>query len=243
MTFWLRLRSMLGATLAGFGWRPQGTYGRAYAVLIRREPWWRRVWHVFRPEPPTPPVAYAGPPPWTQAPESELGVAVPLREVLASDSDVVIGLIDCVAYSTGFEFSIALRSKHGIDAREMGFGPPPPHGPDRSDNELTFGIEFADGRKAVTGGHPSPELMAQWKVHAEGGQPSPSDGPLLMPRGGGGGGKRYDFTYWVWPLPPEGTLTFLCEWKARGLGPTAHEVDATAIRRAGTSSKSIWTDG
>ena len=49
-------------------------------------------------------------------------------------------------------------------------------------------------------------------------EPSPSDGPLLMLRGGGGGGKRYNFTYWVWPLPPEGKLTFLCEWRTRGLG-------------------------
>jgi hypothetical protein len=187
-------------------------------------------------------MAYSGPPPWVQPPESELGVAVPLREVLASDEGVVIGLIDCVAYSTGFEFRIAVRSKRDLDSAEMGFGPPPPYGPDRSDRELTFGIRFADGSAALTGGRPGPELMAQWRMHAEGREPSPSDGPLLMPRGGGGGGKRYDFTYWVWPLPPEGKLTFLCEWRARGLGPTSHEVDAAAIRRAGASSKSVWSD-
>jgi hypothetical protein len=80
-------------------------------------------------------------------------------------------------------------------------------------------------------------------LHAEGREPLPSDGPLLMPRGGGGGGKRYDFSYSVWPLPPEGKLTFLCEWRARGLGPTSHETDATAIRRAGASSKNIWSNG
>ncbi len=237
-TFWWRLRSSLYATLAGFGWRRRPSY----AVLTRREPWWRRVWHVFRPEPAPPPMAYSGPPPWVQPSESELGVAVPLREVLASDEGVVIGLIDCVAYSTGFEFRISVRSKRDLDSHEMGFGPPPPYGPDRSDRELTFGIQFADGSAALTGGRPGPEFMAQWKMHAEGREPSPSDGPLLMPRGGGGGGKRYDLTYWVWPLPPEGKLTFLCEWRARGLGPTSHEVDAAAIRRAGASSKSIWSD-
>jgi hypothetical protein len=183
-----------------------------------------------------------GPPPWTQPPESELGVAVPLREVLASDPGVVIGLIDCVAYSTGFEFSISVRSRRDLDSTEMGFGPPPPYGPDRSDKELTFGIQFADGRRALTGGRPGPEFMAQWQMHAEGREPAPSDGPILSPRSGGGGGKRYDFRYWVWPLPPEGKLTFICEWRARGLAPTAHEVDATAIRRAGASSRSVWTD-
>jgi hypothetical protein len=238
-TFWWRLRSSLYATLAGFGWRRYP----AYAVLTRREPWWRRVWRVFQPEPAPPQTTYSGPPPWVQPPESEIGVAVPLREVLASNEGLVIGLIDCVAYSTGFEFSIAVRSKRDLDSGEMGFGPPPPYGPDRSDRELTFGIQFADGTMALTGGRPGPEFMAQWKMHSEGREPSPSDGPLLMPRGGGGGGKRYDFSYWVWPLPPAGKLTFRCEWRARGLGPTSHEVDATAIRRAGASSKSVWSDG
>ena len=179
-TFWWRLRSMLGATLVGFGWRRP----RAIVALRRREPWWRRVWHVFRPEPQAPSIAYAGPPPWIQPSEAEFGVAVPLREVLASDADVAIGLIDCVAYSNGFEFSLGLRAKHELDSIDMGFGPPPPYGPDRSDKGLTFGIQFADGRKAITGGNPSPELMAQWKMHAEGREPSPSDGPILSPRGG-----------------------------------------------------------
>ena len=220
-----------------FGWRPRST-----GYLTRREPWGQRIWRVLKHEPPAPPMAYAGPPPWTQAPESELGVAVPLRELLASGSDIAIGLIDCVAYSTGFEFNITVLAKHDLHSEDMGFGPPPPYGPDRSDNELTFGIQFADGRTALTGGRPGPEFMAQWKMHAEGREPAPSDGPILSPRSGGGGGKRYDFRYWVWPLPPEGSLTFVCEWKARGLGPTAHEVDATAIRRAGASSRSVWTD-
>ena len=122
-TFWWRLRSMLGATLVGFGWRRP----RAIVALRRREPWWRRVWHVFRPEPQAPSIAYAGPPPWIQPSEAEFGVAVPLREVLASDADVAIGLIDCVAYSNGFEFSLGLRAKHELDSIDMGFGPPPPY--------------------------------------------------------------------------------------------------------------------
>lgn len=95
---------------------------------------------------------------------------------------------------------------------------------------------------STTSGCASPRALTR-KMHAEGREPSPSDGPLLMPKGGGGGGKRYDFTYWVWPLPPEGKLTFVCEWRARGLGPTAHEVNATAFRSAGASSTSIWSDG
>ena len=88
---------------------------------------------------------------WLQPPESELGVAVPLREVLASDAGVVIALIDCVAYSTGFMFTIALRAKDEIDAREMGFGPPSARG-ERQHIGMRFGIQFADGSTAVSEG-------------------------------------------------------------------------------------------
>jgi hypothetical protein len=175
-------------------------------------------------------------------PDDELGVAVPLRAVLASDANCVIGLIDCVAFSTGFEFSISARTKKEIRPEDMGFGPPPPYGPDRSNRELKVGIQFANGATAMTGHHPSPEFMAGWKLHAEGGAPNPADGPILSPRSGGGGGKRYDFRYFVWPLPGEGKMTFICEWPAVGLAPTVHEVEAAAISRAGTTSPKIWTD-
>ena len=215
----------------------------------------RRLWHVFKPAgwtgygrltekaaPPRPQMIRSGPPSWLQPPESELGVAVPLREVLASDTGVVIALIDCVAFSTGFEFAIAVRSKEDIDSQQMGFGPPHPGDTEQSEKELRIGIRFADGGTAVTGGRSGPEFMGQWKMHAEGREPGSPDGPILAPRSGGGGGKRYDFRYWVWPLPPEGTLTFTCEWPARKLAPTTHDVEATPIRAAGNASTRLWQD-
>ncbi len=237
--FWWRLQSLWGATLAGFGWRRRSTFRM---VSYSSEPPLRRLWHVFKPAPPPPQMVRPGPPPWLQPSESELGVAVPLREVLASDTGVVIALIDCVAFSTGFEFAIAVRTKEEIDSHQMGFGIPPASGADESDKQLQIGIQFADGGTAVTGGHPGPEFMAQWKMYAEGREPGSSDGPILAPRSGGGGGKRWDFRYWVWPLPPEGRLTFTCEWPARNLAPTTHDVDATEIRRAGLTSTTLWDE-
>jgi hypothetical protein len=175
-------------------------------------------------------------------PDDELGVAVPLRAVLASDSNCVVGLIDCVAFSTGFEFSITARTRKETRPEDMGFGPPPPYGPDRSDRELKIGIQFANGATAMTGRHPSSEFMAQWKLHAEGGAPDPAGGPILSPRSGSGGGKHYDFRYFVWPLPPEGKMRFICEWPALGLAPTAHEVDAGAISRAAATTTKLWKE-
>jgi hypothetical protein len=182
-------------------------------------------------------------PPWFGAPESELGEALPLRAVLASDVGVAVALVSCVAFSTGFEFGIAVRSKADIDSHEMGFGPPPPHGPPPTGRELVIGLEFADGRKATAHNHPSAQVMSFYAGAREGREPELPVGPILMPRGGGGGGRNWDFRYWVWPLPPEGTLAFTCEWPGRGLSKSRYEVDAAEIRRAGGASKRLWNDG
>ncbi len=49
-----------------------------------------------------------------------------------------------------------------------------------------------------------------------------------MQDGGGGGGRRYDMGYWVWPLPPPGPVTFVCEWPAYGI-PENHVVVEGAL--------------
>lgn len=210
-------------------------------LAYKPEPPLRRLWHVFRPARPQTPVRPWTAPPWSGPPDSELGVAVPLREILVSDPRVVIALVDCVAFSNGFEFWIAVRSREDIDSRQMGFGPPHPGGSE-PEKGLQLGVQFADGRAAATGEHPSREWMAQMKMHAEGREPGLGDGPILGPMSAGGGGKRWDFRYWVWPLPPPGKLTFTCEWPSRSLALTAHEVDASEIRRAGSASTTVWGD-
>jgi len=70
--------------------------------------------------------------------------------------------------------------------------------------------------------------------------PQPS-GPLVQPQRGGGGGKRYDQTYWCWPLPPDGPITITVQWPAAGIALTTVEIDASAIRRAGLSSQNLWS--
>lgn len=235
-TLWWRLRSLWGATLAGFGW----TSNRSVISYAQKPPR-RRFWHIFRPPPPRPDFQPLTQPSWVGPPESEIGVAVPMREVLASDPGVVIALIDCVAFSNGFEFGIAVRTKEEIDSRAMGFGPPP-FGTERPEQQLQIGVQFADGRRAITGTHPGPQFYAHLEATREGLEPELPDGPILSPRSGGGGGRRWDFRYWAWPLPPEGRLTFICEWPARGLALTFHDVDATEIRRAGSASTKLWND-
>ena len=76
----------------------------------------------------------------------------------------------------------------------------------------------------------------------EGREPVVNGGPILSHRGAGGGGKTWDFRYWVWPLPPEGRLTFTCEWPERNLAETTYEVNGAEILLAGLSSTKLWDE-
>jgi len=239
MTFWWRVRSLFGATLAGLGWR-RPSQGIAY-VSIPPRPWWRHLWHKFKLAPPPIPFEAPPPPPFSGQPDSELGVAVPMRVVLASDPTVVIALTDCAAYSNGFEFSVAVRSREDLDSRLLGFGPPIPPGAKEPDGLFRITVRFADGGSASSSQRaPGPELMDYYSAKRDGLEPKLPKGPVLQPTSGGGGGKRWNFHYWVWPLPPEGNLTLACEWPARRMPLTEHELDGAAICRAGDSSIDLW---
>jgi hypothetical protein len=202
-------------------------------------PFWRRWRYMFRPPPPLPADRVAlSPPPWAGPPESELGVAVPARTVLASQPSIVIALTECVAYSNGFTVGIALRSMHFLDHGSVGFGPPMER-PD--DSALQIAIKFGDGREGAASGHgPNAEVMAYYKAWRDDIEPERPAGPVVSHRKGGGGGKVWDFEYWVWPLPPDGPLTVSCEWRSEGVAKTSKELDGTAIRLAGNTSKNLW---
>ena len=96
---------------------------------------------------------------------------------------------------------------------------------------LRLGLQFADGTIATNLGH-HPLSFADVT------EPT---GPVLLERGGGGGGRRYDQKYWVWPLPPAGSLTFVCAWPARNIPESRHEIDADRIREAAGRARYVWS--
>ena len=196
---------------------------------------------MFRPAPPPAAFEAAPPPPFLGPPDSELGVTVPVRAVLASDPTTVIALTDCTAYSTGFEFLVAVRSREAADARLLGFGAPAPPGAGEAAGHLRITVRFADGTGASSGHHdPGPEVMDYYLAKRDGREPKLPRGPVLQPTSGGGSGKRWTFHYWVWPLPPPGKVTLACEWPARGIPWSEIELDGAAILRAGGSSTDLW---
>ena len=192
------------------------------------------------PERPEPPLEIPEPEPWWSAPSNELGAPVPLRVVLAQTDQVAVAVVGLAAYTTGFSLMLGFRwrrPRSGEDLyREMEFpfgrlAMQRPLGREIPPELCRFGVQFADGRKATTLGAQTP-----WRT----GENPP--GPILSPESGGGDDREWNQRYWIWPLPPPGTLTFAIEWPSKGIELSMKEVDADLIIDASKSSEVLWPD-
>lgn len=99
---------------------------------------------------------------------------------------------------------------------------------------LRFGVAWPDGRRATT-------VDDRGWPHGPGGPEQP-DGPLLSHRGGGGGGGNWSSSLWLWPLPPPGTIDFVCEWPSEQLPETRVTVDTAPLLEAATRAETLWPE-
>src|SRR5579884_187066 len=195
--------------------------------------------------PPRPPEAPPQPPrqPWHGPPDNVAGRTVALNLVLGRSDKATFWIASATVYAEGFEFDVELRHRLDEGAVEHPFFM---HHPRRRrpqtegllDPDLVrFGIEFSDGRKATNLGSRPPFPLP-------GDDPdTPPEGPVLSPsRGGGGGGGRWHHGFWAWPLPPEGTLAFVCEWPIADIAETRSEIDSALIRDAAAEVVELWPE-
>lgn len=187
--------------------------------------------------PPVPPR-----PPWSP-PEDEMGVVVPIGLVLARSEPAVAVIAGITAYSKSFELRVTLvtREPDVLRGGAMHVGPHRP-GP-LTPEFFRFGVGFADGRRTSNTEWGRGEAARKWfEAQREGREAELPAGPILMPGSGGGGGTRWNWTYFVWPLPPQGPLTFAAEWPRMEIPETRHEIDAGQILEAAKRSEKLWSD-
>ena len=148
--------------------------------------------------------------------------------------DLAIALVELVAYSRGIGGRFTVRRRGGD--REGFTHPMHPFmrrglagAPELPPDLLRFGVEFADGRRATTIERPRPSLDESPEI-------------VLMQRGGGGGDGNWEFGFWIWPLPPEGPLTFAVEWPAEGVELTTCQIDSAPFLEAAARSEELWED-
>ncbi|MGI8712738.1 MAG: hypothetical protein ACR2NR_06035 [Solirubrobacteraceae bacterium] len=177
-------------------------------------------------------------PPWFGPPAGTLPGVVALELVLAQTETVAVYIARLQGYPTGFGFDLMTVAAPGqtdeLDMDAALFGQR--HRRGRSETleaidpeRLRLGVQFSDGAKAtnVGGFH-----------HRQ----DPPTGPVLHSGGGGGGGGDWHQDQWVWPLPPPGPLSFVCEWPAAGIPLTRSEIDAQNILDAAARAQAIFPD-
>lgn len=166
---------------------------------------------------------------WRGVPEDTAGIPVALGPLVIRNGQIAIVLSDVVAYSAGFTFSLAAISRLSPSPSPLNFG----HPGVRSRREangggLRFGLAFADGTKTVGPFQSQPSHGSQSRV--------------LRPRGGSGDRRRWAQAFWCEPLPPAGSMNFVCEWADYGLPETSRDIDADAIIVAATRAAPLWPE-
>jgi hypothetical protein len=191
------------------------------------------------PPPPPPPPERHRQPAWLNPPDNVLGVALPWRIALARTERVAVLLNSATAYPNGIALQIDVRRRPDtLDEDDPFFplGHPATRYRGRSgelpDELLRLGVELADGTKATT--------LQPHPFHLE--PDAEPEGPLLTPGGGGGGGGTWRFDFWLWPLPPSGPLTFVCEWPSEAVELTRVEVDGATAVEAASRSELLWPE-
>ena len=170
-------------------------------------------------------------------PAGVLPGVVALELVLARNGQAVVSVGHLEVYPVGLAIPVRLltvsddvadMSARGVprgrrdmrtrgEAKEDGVG-----------GEFHFGLEYSDGRKAVGDRGWAPREERQ------------PDQPVLLDAGGVSGPLRSDRRFWVWPLPPAGPLSFLCEWSVAGLALSRAAIDAQLVLDAAARALTIF---
>ena len=156
---------------------------------------------------------------WLGPPHGWAGGQVPWHLDLIRNDHFHVALYDFLAYPTGVEFSMHLRS------RRQGEGHPAfilggSHGP-------VLELRYSDERKTIAATPPTTNYDDE-----------PSEPVLRITYGGGSpGDTRY--RWWLWPLPPPGPLSISLTWPSEDID-NAFTVDANELVRASEQAEQLW---
>jgi hypothetical protein len=176
-------------------------------------------------------------------PEDVVPAVVPLGVDVGTNDLVAMAITHLKAYSTGFEFDFTALTKEPpgvVCADELAVARDA--GEDPVGLQFHLGVKFADGRREDTlkPWISSNRAAASNRIHL------PSD-PLMeisvRPLGASANDRRYTGSIWVWPLPPEGPLTFWVGWPSAGLPSRPTVIDASLVLDAVSAATKLWSDG
>jgi hypothetical protein len=151
-------------------------------------------------------------------PDGVLPGVVGMEMVLARNDRAVVFVGRLAVFPAGVEFELRVLTvgdgllDPSLNGVYLGRGGRPRE--DNYDEMLRFGVEFSDGRRATNvGGRPGRDGEPEWRQG-----------------------------FWLWPLPPPGPLTFVCEWPAAGLALSRADIDAQTVIDAAARAQVVFPD-
>jgi hypothetical protein len=176
-------------------------------------------------------------PEWWGPPIGWVGGVVPAELVLGKSDSAAVVVTYLSAYPTGVAFQLRAlrRPSEAFDSSEKEWSAQSGEaGISLVGNQLHFGVEFEDGRRAErsspVGGPGDFTIMAFQEGKPV--TPSSTANIVLNGRGGGSGPDGLVEDRFVWPLPPGGPLAFFCEWSAVGIPECRVELEEGVWREA-----------
>jgi hypothetical protein len=154
-----------------------------------------------------------------EQPEVLYGTPVPLKAALARTPTVIADLETFLAYRDRISFDIRVRAVHRGALPELRLENPGHWLRDTAPTFETFSLRVVlpDGQTVTTLTHPKQQFLA--------GRPSLS---LITYSASE---FHCTLTYVLSPMPPEGPMTFICEWPAGGINSSI-ELPSAPIRAA-----------
>ena len=171
---------------------------------------------------------------WEGAPDEVRGGLVTIGRTLARTDRTAVELDYVRAYPTGFEFTVTLRkasvdlndhpewwlAARRIDEQEI------------SDRFCRLEVIFSDGLRVSNANEFSGVSV---------GEAPPEAG--IRSWGGIGHHRRWVKTYWVWPMPPPGPVTFISEWPAEEIPATETSIEGGSLIAAARAAQVLWQPG
>jgi len=187
-------------------------------------------------------------PVWLNPPDDMLAGVVPVELVLGRSESTAVLLTGVRAFPVGLGMKLGVRVRGRIGRRDLHaqvFDGPYTDATDAAwqAGRLKWGFELADGRR-VTNVDVNP-LMEQpnqdhHRPHDADDWAWEPDHPVLSGGGGGGSLRSSNRDYWLWPLPPAGRLRVVCQWPARGIELSVHDLDAAPFLQAAERAEPVW---
>lgn len=182
------------------------------------------------------------PPPWAGPPQDELPTVLNVAKFLHRSPNLALVVKSAEVFSTGCLFEVAwiIRRNERNDEEwstlhSSVFQHGPVRGPSGTDLQLLFGVELPDGTRART------SVFGMGAFRDPNKQP---EAPALSFRGGGGSGGDDELSssgkLWLWPLPPDGEIRLLAQWKGLGIDESSIVIDASQFSAAAAGAQNFW---